>query len=338
MIGSLLHRVLGRAAAPGWLAIELDSRTVRLVHVRRDQARPVVEFAEKRPWDPTEPKSLEPIAREFGVHRFSCLTLLKPAEYQILFVEAPEVKREEMKPALRWRIKDMLDYPADEAALDLLELPLAGNAAQRTRQMYAIAARNETVRAIVERFAKAGIALAVVDIPDTAQRNVAALFESEERAVAALTFDQDGGLITVTFEGELYLTRRLDITAEQVLDSVGKYRPPADDSLVLEDDEGRGQLFERVLVEMQRSLDACERTYPFFSVGRVLLGSVPEEAGLLEHLAGNLYVPVEALDPAQVMRLPKASGAWAPAERGQWLKLIGAGLRMEHPPLAGALR
>jgi MSHA biogenesis protein MshI len=338
MIGSLLNRVLRPAAAPGWLAIELDGRTVRLAHVRRDQPRPVVEFAEKRAWDPAEPKSLEPIAREFGVRRFSCLTLLKPAEYQILFVEAPEVKREEMKPALRWRIKDMLDYPADEAALDLLELPLAGSPVQRTRQMYAIAAKNDTVRAIVERFAKAGIALTVVDIPDTAQRNVAALFEAEERAVAALTFDQDGGLITVTFEGELYLTRRLDITAEQVLDSVGKYRPPTDDSLVLEDDEGRGELFERVLVEMQRSLDACERTYPFFSIGRVLLGSVPEEAGLLEHLAGNLYVPVEPMDPGQVMRLPKASAAWAPTERGQWLKLIGAGLRLEDPSLAAAMR
>jgi MSHA biogenesis protein MshI len=337
MIGSMFNRLLGgRAAAPGWLAIELDGRIARLVHVRPDPVRPVVEFAEKRSWDPAQPKSLERIAREFDTRRFRCLTLLKPAEYQILFVEAPEVKREEMKPALRWRIKDMIDYPADEAALDLLELPLVGGAAQRTRQMYAVAAKTETVRATVERFATSGIAIAVVDIPDTAQRNMAALFEAEERAVAALTFDQDGGLITVTFRGELYLTRRLDITADQVADSVGKYRPGSDDSLLLEDDEGRGQLFERVLVEMQRSLDACERTYPFFSVGRVLLGSVPDEAGLLEHLAGNLYVPVEPMDAAKVLRLPKVSASWAAPERGRWLKLIGAGLRGEDRALAPA--
>jgi MSHA biogenesis protein MshI len=328
MIGSMLNRVFRPAAAPGWLAIELDGRSVRLAHVRRDQARPVVEFAEKRDWDPAEPKSLARVAREFDARRFRCLTLLKPADYQILFVDAPEVKREELKPALRWRIKDMLDYPVEEAALDLLEVPLPG---QRTRQMYAVVTRNDTVRAAVEPFAKSGIALAVVDIPDTAQRNVAALFATEERAVAVLTFGPDGGLITVTFQGELYLARRLDITAEQIVDSVGKYRAPTDDSLILEDDEGRGALFERVLVEMQRSLDACERTYPFFSVGRVLLGSVPDEAGLLEHLGGNLYVPVESLDVAQVMQLPKASAAWGPAERGQWLKLIGSGLRVEDP-------
>jgi Tfp pilus assembly PilM family ATPase len=330
----MLQRFFSPAAAPGWVAIELDGRMARLVHVRRDPVRPVVEFAEKRPWDPGDHKSLERIAREFGLRRYSCLTLLKPADYQILFVEAPEVQRAELKPALRWRIKDMLDYPVEDAALDLLEVPVGGTGAQRTRQMYAVAAKNETVRANVERFAKAGITLAVVDIPDTAQRNVAALFEAEERAVAALTFDPGGGLITVTFKGELYLTRRLDITADQVVESVGKYRTGSDDSLILEDDDGRSQLFERVLVEMQRSLDACERTYPFFSIGRVLLGSVPDEAGLLEHLAGNLYVPVEALDPTRVMRLPKAAAAWSAPERGQWLKLIGAGLRGEDRRLA----
>jgi MSHA biogenesis protein MshI len=327
MSTSMLQRLLGRAPAPGWLVMELDGKAVRLAHVRCDEARPAVEFAEKRQWEPGDPKSLERIGREFGARRFRCLTLLKPADYQMFFVEAPAVKHEELKPALRWRIKDMIDYPVDEAALDVLELPLTGSGAERARQVYAVAARTETVRATVGRFETAGIALSVVDIPDTAQRNLAALFEEQEQAVAALTFDADGALITVSFRGELYLSRRLDVTTDQVVDSVGKYRAQGDDSLLLEDDDGRGQLFERVLVEVQRSLDACERTYPFFSVGRVLLGSVPEEAGLLAHLAGNLYLPVEPLDLEGVMRLPKASAAWPPAERGRWLKLIGAGLR-----------
>jgi hypothetical protein len=50
-----------------------------------------------------------------------------------------------------------------------------------------------------------------------------------------------------------------------------------------------------------------------------------------------LYVPVESLDVAQVMQLPKASAAWGPAERGQWLKLIGAGLRVEDVARTAAL-
>jgi MSHA biogenesis protein MshI len=296
----------------------------------------VVEFAEKRDWNPSEPKSLQRIAREFDARRFRCTTLLEPAQYQILLVEAPTVKRDELKAALRWKIKDMLDYPVDDATVDMLDLPLPGSAGQHERKMYAVAARNETLRAAAERFDKAGIALAVIDIPDTAQRNLAALFEAEQRGVAALTFDEGGGLITVTFGGELYLSRRLDISAQQIVDSATADREQLKDDLILQDDE-RGRLFDRVLVEMQRSLDACERAYSFFSLGRVLLGPVPEESGLREHLAANLYIPVETIDPAKVLRLPKGSAAWTPTEANRWLQLIGAGLRSEDASLSSVL-
>jgi MSHA biogenesis protein MshI len=337
MIGSLFKRAPGRAAAPGWLAIELGKTSVRLTHVRRDGTGPVVEFAEKRDWNPAEPKSLQRIAREFDAGRFRCTTLLDPAQYQILLVEAPPVKRDELKAALRWKIKDMLDYPVDDATVDMLDLPLPGSAGQHERKMYAVAARNETLRAATERFDKAGIALAVIDIPDTAQRNLAALFEAEQRGVAALTFGEGGGLITVTFGGELYLSRRLDITAQQIVDSAAEDREPINVDLVLKDDEGRGRVFDRVLVEMQRSLDACERAYSFFSLGRVLLGPLPEESGLREHLAANLYIPVETMDPAKVLRLPKGSAGWTPEEANRWLQLIGAGLRSEDASLSSVL-
>jgi MSHA biogenesis protein MshI len=298
---------------PGWLAIELGERTVRVAHVRPNGARPVVEFAEEREWDPQEPKSLQRVAREFHAQRFRCTTLLKPDEYQILLVEAPPVKREELKPALRWRIKDMLDYHVDDATIDVL-LPLPPKAAARPAQLYAVAARNEVIRATISRLEAAGVALAVIDIPDTAQRNLAAHYETEQRGVMALSFDGHGGLITVNFSGELYLSRRLDIT---------------DAHLAEPDEEQRTRLLERVLVETQRSLDHCERSFPFFSLARVVVGPLPEEAGLREHLAAHLYLPVEALELSEIVRLPAAAADWSAEERAGWLKPIGAGLRME---------
>ena len=306
--------MIGRKSAPGWLVFQLDESTVSVAHVRPDGGRPAVEFAQERDWDPKEPKSLERVAKEFGARRFACTTLLKPSEYQILLVEAPAVKRDELKPAIRWRIKDMLDYHVDDATIDILDLPVPAGGPARPHQMYAVAARNETIRATVDRFEGAGIPLSVIDIPDVAQRNAALLFEPEQRGAVALTFDAHGGLITAVFDGELYLSRRLDITAEQLA----------------EGGEERARLLERILVETQRSLDHCERSFPFFSLARVLLGPVPDESGLQAHLAANLYLPVEPLDLAQVMRLPAASAAWDVAERARWLKLLGAGLRVER--------
>jgi MSHA biogenesis protein MshI len=184
--------------------------------------------------------------------------------------------------------------------------------------MYTVAARNETIRGTVERFTAAGLPLAVIDIPDTAQRNVAALLGTEQRAVVTLTFDANGGLITVTFNGELYLSRRLDVSAGQLASA---------------DDDARVRLFDRVLVETQRSLDHCERTYPFFALGRLVVGPLSGDGGLREHLAANLYLPLETLDLQHLVELPAAAQSWTPVEQAKWLKLIGAGLRVEKKAL-----
>lgn len=297
-----------RHSARGWLAVDIGESTVSFAHVVPNGGRAVVEFAEERPWDPLEPKSLERAAREIGARRYRCTTLLHPAQYQIVLVEAPPVKADELRAAVRWRVKDMLDFHVDDATIDVLDVPVPASAGQRPRSMYTIAARNDTIRATIERFEGAGMPLAVIDIPDTAQRNVAACFEAAGRAVMTLAFDRYGGLITVNYGGELYLSRRL---------------------------EGGARLHERILVEVQRSLDHCERTYPFLSFDRVLLGPAAEEEeglqdGLREHLAANLYLPVEPLDLAQAVTLP---AGWTQQTQAKWLKLIGAGMRVEKKAL-----
>jgi MSHA biogenesis protein MshI len=313
-----LRRFLQRGAAAGWLVVDIDGDVASFAHVVANGAMPAVEFAESRMLDPADPKSLERAAREFGAKRFRCTTLLKPQEYQILLVEAPAVRPDELKAAVRWRIKDMIDYHIDDATIDVLDVPVPAGPAQRTHYMYTVAARNDTVRATVDRFTAAGLPLAVIDIPDTAQRNVAARLERDGRGVLALTFDANGGLLTVNHAGELYLSRRLDITSED---------------LAVDDDEARARLLDRLLVETQRSLDHCERTYPFFAMGRVAIGPAPGAGLAREHLAANLYLPVDALDLAQVLRLPEAANEWTPGEEAKWLKLLGAGLRTEKKAL-----
>ncbi len=320
MIGKFLSRFrgFGGGAAPGWLAVELGEGSVSLTHVVREGSQPAVRFAEERPWDAAEPKSLERVAREFGLKRYRCTTLLKPQEYNILLVEAPAVKPEELKSAVRWRIKDMLDYHVDDATIDVLDVPVPAGTTQRAHYMYTVAARNDTIRATLDRFQAGGIALSVIDIPDTAQRNVAVRLESEQRGVVALTFDADGGLITVSFNGELYLSRRLDVTAVQLTEAAG---------------DERERLLDRVLVETQRSLDHCERTYPFFALARVVVGPFAGDAALRAHLAASLYLPVEGLELGQVVRLPSEARGWNTAQQARWLKLIGAGLRVEKKAL-----
>ncbi|HYL88135.1 MAG TPA: agglutinin biogenesis protein MshI [Burkholderiales bacterium] len=241
---------------------------------------------------------------------YRCTTVLAPSEYQILQVEAPNVKREELKSAVRWRIKDMIDYPVNDATIDVLDMP-AHAAPQRSATMYVVAARSEAVKRVMGQFAAAGLPLVVIDIPDTCQRNVAALYESPGRALLSLSFDEEAGLMTITAGGELFLSRRLDIGYPQLGDSAER------------------RAIERVLVELQRSLDHFERNFSSLPIERILVAPMPHAEPLVEHLRGQIQLPVLSMDLGEVMDLPPQYLADPPEARARWFRLIGAGLRVE---------
>ena len=313
----MLERLLRRGAAPGWLAVELDADRVRLAHVVANGGQPVVEFAEEREWDPAEPKSLERAAREFGVKRFRCTTILKPQEYHILLVEAPAVKPEELKAAVRWRIKDMLDYHVDDATVDLLAVPPNPAGGERAQSMYAVAARNEVIQACIGRFDAARIPLTVIDIPETSQRNVAALFERDERGLAMLYLGREQGLLTINFRRELMLARRIEVGAQELVAASGA---------------AREELFQRVLLELQRTFDHFDRQFAYVPITKLMLAPDAEETGLLEYLAANLDVPVERARLSAAIDF--GSGAeLEPEQEWRLFHLIGAALRHESKAL-----
>jgi MSHA biogenesis protein MshI len=302
-----------RRATPGWLVVSLADGMARFAHVKPGP-RPAVHFLEERQWDAKEPKDLERSAKALGAGSFQCTTVLAQPEYQILLVEAPNLKRDELRSAMRWRIKDMIDYHVDEATLDVLDVPSPRSGATRPPSMYVVVTRSATIQGVISRFDQARIPLAVIDVPDTAQRNIAALYEPADRGVLTLSFDVDGGLITVSAGGELYLSRRLDIGYVQVNAEGGEHE----------------HAFDRVLVEVQRSLDHFERNFAQVAVAKVLVAPMAQGAALASHLAANLYLPVEPMELADKMDLPQAYTLASPEKRAAWFRLIGAGLRVEE--------
>ncbi|MGQ0651583.1 MAG: agglutinin biogenesis protein MshI [Betaproteobacteria bacterium] len=305
-----LPALFRRSEQKGWLAAALGDGSVRVVHIRRHE-RPAVHLMEERRWDRADAKGLEKVARKMRLAGYRCTTMLPASQYQILLTEAPPgVRREELKSAVRWRIKDMIDFPVNDATIDVLEIPQPASST-RPPNMYVVVARNDAVRGVMDRFAEARIPLRAIDIPDLAQRNIAALYESEQRALLVLSFDPAGGLLTITAGGELYSSRRLETTCEQVNAQAA----------------AENGAFERVLIEVQRSLDHFERTFSQAAVEKVLVAPMARAAGLVRHLAGQLYLPVAAMDIAEVMDLPPAYAALPGEERAEWFRLIGAALR-----------
>ena len=302
-----------RNREPGWLAMSMQPGALSFVHGVCGPSRKcaIAQFG-SHPLDGT-PKDLERVAKEIGAENHQCLTVLAPADYQLLLVDAPNVPPSELKTAVRWRIKDMIDYHLDDATIDVLDIPVDPSREGRAHSMYAVAARNNVIQGCIERFTAARIPLTVIDIAETAQRNIAALYEPADRGLAFLYIGPASALLTVNFRGELYLARRIDIGMEQLLKL---------------QHGGSDELLNRILLELQRSFDHLDRQFPFLSIAKVVLGPEPGETGLADYLAANLGVPVEKANLGEVIDF--APGAVLEGDTPWRLfHLLGAALRNE---------
>lgn len=289
---------------PGWLAVSFDETTVEFAHARRLRG-PKAAHVSSYGIHP----SVERAKRDHRLSSYQCSTMLRPGEYDLLLVEAPNVPRAEMKSALRWKVKDMVDYAMDEATIDFLDIPTEDGAAGRAHQLYAVLARNEVIQARIQKFHDAGLALSVIDIPETAQRNVAALYEDQDRGVALAYFGSDWGLLTISRRGELYFSRRLDLGVEALA----------------ADQEDVGGPVDRVALEIQRTLDHFERQFRHVAVNKVLLGPTGSPTRLREVLQPRFEMPVQQIDLGDVLAF---NGAPADANT-QWRLFhhFGAALR-----------
>ena len=261
--------------------------------------------------------TLDRIRKEEHLENARFTTLLSANEYQLMMVEAPSVPVEELKTAIRWKIKDSLSYHVDDATIDVLQIPIGKYGSERVQSLYAVAASNETIRKRISLFEKAKIDLSVIDIPETAQRNIAALYETEDCGLALLAFNDEGGLLTITSDGELFLARRIDISIGQLSDA---------------DEKLRQQARERVELEVQRSLDYFDRQFHQLSINRMLV-SAPDELGLVQLLGGNPALPVEALDLAQGMDIIGVPELADSEYASYALHALGAALRQEKKAL-----
>jgi MSHA biogenesis protein MshI len=307
--------------APGWMAVCLMGGGIYAAHVTRMlSARPVVELHSFYFAGTTSGEAaLEKLSKELHANRYQCTTLLNSSEYQLLSVDAPNVPPGELKAAMRWRVKDMIDYHIDDATIDVLDVPVEKNTPVRTHSMYAVAARNQLIGQRQALFENARIPLSAIDIPEMAQRNISALLEPHDRGVALLFFSQDGGLLTVTFGGELYLSRRLDVTISQLRDG---------------DAQQRRALYDRITLELQRSLDHLDRQHHFIILSKLVLGPLGnKDPGLREYLAANLYIPVEPLDLDMVLDLTRAPELKSSELQQRYFLTLGAALRHEEKAL-----
>lgn len=265
---------------------------------------------------------LEGLVTELGLERGRSVIVMQPDSHSLLLIEAPDVQPAELKAAVRWRIKDLIDFHIDDSVIDVFEIPEQGAAPGKARLMYAVAAKASTIHGQVEMLDKTSLNLEIIDIPELAIRNIAGLMDEDVRGTAFLYFDQHGGLITLTRQGSLYLSRNIDVGLQQIVatgSNEGELHPQTQQAL------------DRIVLEVQRSLDYYESHFSQPPIISLVLAPLEQEVpGVIPYLSANLGMAVSVLD---LNTLFETKDIIDSVTQARCLTAIGAALRLEKKVL-----
>lgn len=253
---------------------------------------------------------LESLARELNLRYTPLRLLLETADYQFLQTEMPNVPADELRTAIRWQVKEVLRHPLDAVTLDLLTPPDEAHGLRRSSG-FVVAAANELLRQRMLMFRPWNSAVRVIDVPEMAQRNLADRLEESGRATAVLSITPGGCLLTASRAGVLYFVRNFDLS-----------------SLSLKASETvRREQFDRLVLELQRSVDVLEHQYSFLSVSTLWLSPFEHAEELLSLLIENLYLPVKLIDLAQIFDTRNCPLPAEPDEQAALFHVLGLALR-----------
>ncbi len=283
------------------------------------RADPLEQLTELKARLQTQIESLDP-PRSASAR--GCNLVLAPEMYNLSLVDRPDVADEELTEAVRWLIQDQVDYPMEEAALDVFELP---RSASRERPMvFAVSMQRDFLSSLVREVNAAGLSVTNVDVSELAVRNLIwRQFPQPDQSIAALRLTANSGLISISRGDELYLARRLSGVPEQ-------FAEPTWESFR-----------ERLLLQVQRSIDYYESAMNQPHCNMLVVACTGGwSQRVTEYLADMLPIPIrtisEMLEDEFALTLHNPDPQlvdWAKLDDDQ-VNAIAAGM----PALGGVLR
>ncbi|MDH5229378.1 MAG: hypothetical protein OEY38_04915 [Gammaproteobacteria bacterium] len=295
------------------VSVVLHDEAISCIKISLEEALPSVEFWDYRTLDPVSgvlQDLLGQLAKDHSLKNACLSTLLAQDSYQIKQTEAPPVPLENLNEALQWQVNDLFDWEPESVVVDSIPFPEDVSSKDQDQAIYVLAAKKIDVQSLVEIFSTSKLKLAFIDVPELAQRNLATLCEQEHHGVALISFSMHSCLLTISKLGMLYMTRRFDIGLDK-----------------LSDKENMMQHYERIVIEIQRSLDFYSANLHQAPVKALyILPLQVQIPGFVDYVKSNLFIDVAILDLSD--RLSWKTEPMSLPQQALSIMAIGAGLRL----------
>lgn len=232
------------------------------------------------------PELVSTFVHKHHLQKRRCKLVIPASDCQMMLVERPDVPDDELRSAVKWRVKDLISAPIESVVVDIFALPPDANKAGKS-MIYVVIADLARVKYFIDLVADAGLILETIDIEVLALRNLT-LLRPDDRGAAVLRVRAGAGDVSIYRNGNLYLSRhfKLDFRGG-LLDDL------PEDALAL---------------EVQRSFDYVERQMGQTPPGVLYIcGEGIGSEKVTPSLQRSLPCPIQFLDVSQDIGLDPES-------------------------------
>lgn len=299
---------------PGICCASLYPEGLALAYIIRVQDKPpILQYCQFIPCAAADlVMTLTDWVNEHQLNGAACVWLLQTVDYKLLNIPALPVETNEMAAALRWHIKDLIDFPIADAAIDYFPAPATVAMGKKSNNINVVVSRVGQLQSIANSIQNSGLILTTIDIPELALRNCAALFDKTEQGVALIWTNYAINQLIIVAKQYLYHSRVIDEPnlvkiAEQKIETV---------------DNALGKQLEKFILGLQRSLDYYQSQLRQLVPATMLI--TLNQPVLLDYLSSHLINKLIPLEMNTVLDCQTAL-----TEELQWrcLGVIGGALR-----------
>lgn len=229
-------------------------------------------------------QQLQRYVKENNLKNRPCVAVLEDSQYSLFQIPAPPVEDDELISALRWSIKDLVNYPTDAAIIDAFRVPTQEH---REAKIYVVVTPRDEIQKTIDFVRKTGLKLNTIDIEELSLGNLIEQMESLTRGVAVMHFGQNHGVISLYSDSALYLTRKIDTGL------VRFETMPSPDSAE--------EIYESMILELQRSLDFYESEFSRPPISKLIIAPRhPILQGFSDYVSNHSDLTVEIMKLSQI--------------------------------------
>ena len=261
------------------------------------------------------------LSAEVARHGWSgATTVIVPPlhDYKILKVERPDVPEAELAAAVKWGIGDLIDFPLEEAIVDVFSSP--ADPSGRPGTLNAVVTRRSVLQTYVDATLAAGLKLRAIDVTEFGLRNLCQLLPENKKGAAIVFLANGSGVVTLCRGSQLYLSRNIEVGTNSLHQACA----------VASEDAGlqasaADAAVERLVLEIQRSFDYYESSLGQPPVSGVVMVSLGEDSIAANQLIGRqLGTQVRTLDLNAVLDCDELV---PDAIQARCLRAVGGALR-----------